>query len=622
MPGSEEREGAPDANVVSLSMSTVFLAGCLLALLAIFAAGGCKSIPTQPEPVPERSAPSPATAVEASLRRAQAADDPAESARHYLEVLERLRDLREAELVERTVRRIRSPAPGRGTTLADALGKTLRYRFDAICLDLAIAAGDDREIERMLATLDPQGPEQERDAMALRARALSAIGDIARAARTLIALVDVTTDAETVAALNTAIWRHLSHMPVLELAARAESAPAPFARAWWELARDFHSEVTNRGQAQQWQRWRSRHPGHPAARHPPPALARVARDPSQLALLVPLAGDFGAAGEAVRDGFLAAYLHSGGQAQHIRIYDTSAMSVHTAYDQAHRQGAEVIVGPLRREAVAAMSALSPALPVIALNHLDPGVEPAGAIVQFSLAIEDLASAIAQALSEEHVERIVLFDSPARWSVRARARLERELAGVEAVGFGTFHRVAEVTNVVGDALHIGESQTRAQEIESLLGTVIEFTPRRRDDVDAVVALIDAEDFQSLKPALDFHFAGDLPVFAAATAMLGSVDLSRLEGLRVCAMPWTVDAGDLGRSVHDAFPSSRGAYASLFALGVDGFRLANQLDRLAKHGEPIPGSTGVLSFGEDDRIRRAPVWAEVTRGRLVPRFDDAD
>ena len=387
------------------------------------------------------------------------------------------------------------------------------------------------------------------------------------------------------------------------------------------LASEFNAAVTSRGQVRQWQRWRGRHPDHVAARHPPPTLRQFPRDPNELALLLPVTGDFGPAGEAVRDGFLAAYLHAGGSSQRIRVYDTNAMSVAAAYDLARQQGAEVIVGPLRKEAVAALAVLSPGLPVIAFNHLDPGSPTTDAMVQFSLAIEDQASAIADALSTADIERIVLFDSPTRWSGRARIRLEDELDGVEAVGFGTFHRLGEVTNVVGKALHISESQTRAQEIESLLGMTLEFAPRRRDDVDAVVALIDAAELLSLKPALDFYFADDLPVFAPSTATLGGVDMSRLEGVRVCTMPWTLDAGDLGRSVYEAFPASRGSYASLFALGVDGFRLANQMDRLTVRREPIPGSTGVLSLGQDGRIRRTLVWAEVIGGRLVPMWDAA-
>ncbi len=571
--------------------------------------------------MPEPTAPSPLTVVEAVLERAQASDDDARRARDYLAALERLHDLGEVDRVGLIVERMLAEETEAGT-LADALERAPRYRFDAIRLERATTAGDTEEIRRLLAVLEPQGPEQARHAMGVRARALSALGDNAASARLLIALVDTTTDAATLEELSAAIWRAVTQMPVIEVRARADAAPNPSARAWWTLAGDFNAAVTSRGQIRQWQRWRSRHPDHPAARHPPPTLRQFSRDPSEIALLLPVTGDFGPASEAVRDGFLAAYLHAGGNSQRIRIYDTNAMSVRAAYDLARQQGSEVIVGPLQREAVAAFAALSPTLPAIVLNHLDPGTATADTVIQFSLAIEDQASAIAAALSEADIERIVLFDSPARWSGRARARLEDELDGVEAVGFGTFHRLAEITDIVGKALHIGESQTRSREIETLLGKTLEFAPRRRDDVDAVVALIDGDEFLSLMPALDFHFARDLPVFAPSTATLGNIDLSRLEGLRICSMPWTLDAGTLGKSVNAAFPASRGSYASLFALGVDGFRLANQLDRLTVQRQVIPGSTGVLSLGEDGRIRRSLVWAQVIGGRLVPIWDAAN
>ncbi|MCY4060256.1 MAG: penicillin-binding protein activator [Gammaproteobacteria bacterium] len=582
---------------------------------------GCKSTPAEPESAPEQAAPSPATPTKADLEPAQAGDDDAGRARAYLAALERLVDVGEADGVGEIVQRMLAEESEAGI-LADALDRAMRYRFDAIRLELATDSGDKEEIRSLLAVLEPQGPEQARHAMGVNARALSALGDPAGSARMLIAQADMTTDAATLDRLSAAIWRQVTQLSVMELRSRAKSASTPSAQAWWTLASDFNAAVTSRGRVYQWQRWRNRHPDHPAARHPPPTLRQFPGDPSELALLLPVTGDFGPAGEAVRDGLLAAYLHAGGNSQRIRVYDTNSMSVRAAYDLARQQGAEVIIGPLRKEAVAALSELSPALPVIALNHLDPGTPTADTMVQFSLAIEDQASAIADALSARDIERIVLFDSPARWSGRARIRLEDELDGVEAVGFGTFTRVGEITSVVGKALHISESQARATEIESVLGTTLEFAPRRRDDVDAVVALIDADEFLSLKPTLDFYFAGDLPVFAPSTGTLGNVDLSRLEGVRVCAMPWTLDAGDLGESVYESFPASRGTYSSLFALGVDGFRLANQMDRLTVRREPIPGSTGVLSLGEDGRIRRTLVWAEVVGGRLVPLWNDVN
>ena len=610
-----------NSRVDKMKLSFMFQAsgaGCLLALAAIFAAGGCKSTPEDRQPATVLDVQQPVDAVEDIVRRAEAASDDAQRARYYLRALERLHDAGDVARAKGMAETMRGREIGQPASIADALAPEARFRFDAIGLDLALESGNIDEVDRLLAVLKPQGLNQERQAMRLRARTLSAVGNVASAAETLMALAEVSTDPDTVEALAGSIWRHLTALPVLESRTRAEAAASASARAWWTLAHDFNAALTRRGQVRAWQRWRSLHTDHPATRYPPPALVRTERDPDQLALLVPVTGDLGAAGEAVRDGFLAAYLHAGSVARRVHVYDTDAMSVRAAYDLALRQGAEVIVGPLQKAEVAALSALTPTVPVIALNHLDAGAPRSEFVVQFSLAVEDQALAIADALEADGVERIVLFDSPARWSSRARVRLEDELDGVEAVGFGTFHRVGQVTNTVGDALHVTESKTRARAIESLLGTQFEFTARRRDDVDAVVALVDADELLSLKPALEFHFAGDLPVYAPATATLDGVDLSRLEGLRVCAIPWMLDPGALGAAVKAGFPASRGSYASLFALGVDGFRLANQFARLTVHREPIPANTGVLSLGDDGRIRRELVWATVRGGRLVPLF----
>ena len=629
-------------------MCWTFPASCLFALTAIFAVSGCKSTPTAPQPVPVQTVPSPVDTVQSILASADAASEDLLKARYYLEALQHLHTAGDLRRARQIAQRLGKPLGAEMGILVDVLSEGERFRFRAIALDLAIDEGNDTETQRLLAALRPTGPHQARQVQRLKARVQSATGNHARAADTLIALAHESTDESDVGDLTASIWHHLSSLSVLELAFHGNNATNPWSRAWWMLARDFNAATTSRGQATAWQHWRARYPRHLAARFPPPALARMLRDPRprgprRIALLVPLSGDFGAAGEAVRDGFLAAYLHAGttsgselepsrdqpatavtGQpwdGQEVRVYDTGAMSVRAAYDLALQEGAEVIVGPLEKSAVAALAALSPTLPTIALNHLDTASPVEGnPLIQFALAVEDQASAIAEALTVQGIERIVLFDSPARWSSRARARFEAELGSVEAVGFGTFYGVEQVTAIVGDALHIAESQARAREVEAVLGARLEFTARRRDDVDAVVALIDAQEFLSLMPALAFHFAGDLPVYGPSSATLGEVDLSRLEGLRMPTIPWILDSGGLGAAVYAAFPASRGVYGSLFALGVDGFRLANQLVRLTVRRETIPGSTGVLSLGDDGRIRRELVWARVSDGSLLPVFGD--
>lgn len=618
----------------------------VVAWVILLAVNGCTGAPSTAKPVVSAPADKPVEPVASALRRAGSATVDRVKAGHYLDALLHLHDDGDTPGVVEIIRHLRAPGTG-GKPIADALSDPPRFRFHAIALDIALDGGDDVEIDRLVANLRPVGERQRRIAARLKARAFAQAGHHAAAAATLIPLTEHRSgDITEMADITAAIWRNLSSLPVFDLDRNALTARSPAAKAWWLLARDINAALTGRDQLRLWHQWRADHPRHGAARFPPPALVRIPPDPMKVALFVPLSGPFGSAGEAVRDGFLAAYLYASTGQQHIRIYDTGAISVEAAYEQALGQGADVIVGPLQKPLVATLADLAPDVPVIALNHLEedpeagqpkpPNASPepnpndgksprsrepgpaeggGGHLVQLSLAVEDQAEAIALALAADGIERVVLFDNPARWSVRARARFEAELEGIEVVGFGTFRTVEDVTAIVGDALHIAASHARAAAIEQLLGTSFEFAPRRRDDVDAIVALVDADELKSLKPALDFHFARDLPVYVPSTAIDGT-GLDRLEGVRVCAIPWRLHPSGLAESVRAAFPASHGTYAALFALGVDGFRLANQLRRLTDREAPISGSTGMLTLGEHGRIQRELVWARVTRGRLVP------
>ena len=80
---------------------------------------------------------------------------------------------------------------------------------------------------------------------------------------------------------------------------------------------------------------------------------------NRVALLLPQDGALASAAQAVRDGFIVGYYEESRARPEVRVYTTgnSRESVLHAYDQARRDGAQAVVGPLGREAVAAISKL-------------------------------------------------------------------------------------------------------------------------------------------------------------------------------------------------------------------------------------------------------------------------
>lgn len=614
----------------------------LLLAAATALLGGCAGTPQPPV------APPPADTTSAALERAVAAADAGERARHYLDAATAAKQSDPARLPELLAR---LTAGDDGVPLMLALPPAGRFEVQALALEAALVGGNKAEVARLEAMLAPQNAAQHRRAARLRVQAWELADAHLGAALALIQIAaeDASNDAGPyIAELTAAGWRHLSQLSIPNLAQAA--AGSSIDTAWLELARMHNAALSGAQQREIWRRWQAAHPRHVAARFPPPSLANPRAPPRRVALLVPLVGDYAAAAEAVRDGFVAAYLHAlppGDVArQEVRVYDTGASGVAPAYRLALAEGADAIVGPLQRSAVAALAALSPTVPVVALNYVEPLArkEPSAAeregaalarkeqrhdvppaakeaegttMLQLALAVEDEASAVAKALARAGATRIALFDSPGPWWARARARFEVELEAAEVVATGTLRGVTEVTGVAAEVLGIDASNARHQALSQLLGTSPAFTPRRRTDVDAVVAFVDSAALMALKPALDFHFARELPVYVPSRAVRG-VAWARLDGVRVCDLPWRLHRQPLRREAA-AFATSRGAAADLFALGIDGFRVVNQLPRLAEHGETIAGSTGMLRAGADGRIRRTPAWGEVAGGVLIAAPD---
>ena len=110
---------------------------------------------------------------------------------------------------------------------------------------------------------------------------------------------------------------------------RAASADDPTKRAWWQLANAVERAFDTGEQRSALASWQREFADHPAARHPPAALARLssgARGAEHIALLLPLSGQLASAGRAVRDGFISAFYRSG-STREISAYDTTDQSV-------------------------------------------------------------------------------------------------------------------------------------------------------------------------------------------------------------------------------------------------------------------------------------------------------
>lgn len=426
------------------------------------------------------------------------------------------------------------------------------------------------------------------------------------------------------------IWRSLMYMDAADLQRHKTQAVTDELRGWLDLALIAKMNQGNLDQQaarlDQWsQQWR----GHPTANALPGDLAILrelaAEQPKQVALLLPLSGKLASLGAAVRDGFMAALFDArarGATLPVVRFYDTeNGTDIIQLSQQAVTEGAEIIVGPLEKSQVAQLYQRPPGVPTLALNRADIDALPPQNLYQFSLAPEDEAIQVAEIAWQESHRRALVVAPRGEWqSKEMHAFTQRwQSRGGEVVATALFEDPQGLSQVVKDSLNLPRSEARARELERLLGRRLEFTPRRRQDIDFVFMLARAQEARSIMPTLAYHYGGDLPVYALSRVYAGypTPDLDRdLDRLRFTEMPWVLDAQQpLKQQILASNPQARNLLR-LYAMGVDSFYLYPRLRQMAQlRDSRLSGQTGYLSLDSNQLVHRELQIAEMRDGRPV-------
>jgi hypothetical protein len=409
-------------------------------------------------------------------------------------------------------------------------------------------------------------------------------------------------------------------------------------RGWLELAPLAAAVARNpTGTQTEIEAWRTRYPTHPAndvvrtelLGQRPQDIRAEALGP-HVALLLPLSGRTGAAGVTVRDGFMTAYYQMpASQRPRLRLYDTAEISAAEAISRARDEGADFIVGPLTRDEVTAAADLGDARPpILALNFLPSDRAGPAGFYQFALSPEDEARAVARRIIDDGRRRGVAVVPEGDWGARVLAAFRQELeadGGVLLADVALDSTRTDWAPEITQVLRINESRAREKRLESILGTKLQFEPRRRGDLDFIFAPSPAATARLLRPQLRFHFAGDVATYATSDSFEPDPAANEdMEGLIFPDMPWML-GGDLADSVRavarDAWPTGGPRRNRLFAFGFDAFRLsaalrAQGMNAGATGSINVAGLTGRLTIDGERRVHRQLEWAQLHNGQTKP------
>lgn len=433
-----------------------------------------------------------------------------------------------------------------------------------------------------------------------------------------------------------AIWSTLMTASTKELSYRLASSGQSDVAGWLQLAaltKNNQDDLSR--QLDALNDWLNRWPNHPAALNLPDELTllstMVMERPQHITLMLPLKGKNGVAGRAIRDGFLSAYYAAQGmrsQTPRIDIIDTAGTDNFLAlYDDAIAQGSELIIGPLQKKHVHQL-AVQPDLivPTLALNYQANGQdsipENTPNLYQFGLSAEDEARQVARKAWQQGFSNSLVLTPNSDWGKRIAHAFADEWFQLTGLVLETQHFSDEksYSNAIKELLNIDESERRAQRLQSLTNTKVEFTPRRRNDMDFIFIAATPKQARQIKPTLAFHFAGNVPVYATSHIFSGTTSplLDRdLDGIIFCESPWMLGYRNnpLKKQIRQIWPATADRLGRLYALGIDAYRLFPRIKQLSViSNSKLDGATGSLALDDRGRVIRTLNWAQIRHGKI--------
>lgn len=426
------------------------------------------------------------------------------------------------------------------------------------------------------------------------------------------------------------IWDAINRFSSAQLDRFASTANSYQSRGWVELARVVTTEQYSiRSQLDaitQWQRIWSQ---HPAAQRLPAQLAKLTQTweqrPKHIALILPLQDT---AGRAIQEGFLSAYyaaLDVSRDVPRISVFDSSNQtSIYPIYDAAVASGADLIIGPLYKQLVNQLQQLDE-LPVktLALNYADDSTSFSTNLTQFGLAPEDeIEQAANLAWQAGHRNAAIITPQSSDYQ-----RLQQAFTngwterGGNVVSLSTFGGDNDYASVIKRLMAIDSSESRRDRIVQLLPrSSVEFTPRRRGDIDFIFLIANPREGRQLKPTLAFYFAGDIPVYALPSIYDGLDNQSAnqdLNGIVFTDAPWILANYDpLKPATTSSLRPAQGPVQRFRAMGIDSFRLYSRLQQFSeKDITSLRGATGILSMDSNGHIHRRLEVARFIDGKAT-------
>ena len=398
--------------------------------------------------------------------------------------------------------------------------------------------------------------------------------------------------------------------------------------AWCELGLEIRdTQLNSQTRANAYQNWRERYPDHSAAQFAviPNDVHDMQTEKGQIALLLPLEGEYLSPSKNFIEGFLNGYFNSlktnEDNRQTIKIFNSSEDGILNSYQDAMKLNPQIIIGGFRQsEAKDLLSLATYEVPTIILNDFDQLNYPEREnLFFFSNSQGDEISHIIGDMWYRGIQSVIVIAPDHPWGVQASEAFQ---AGWVARGGIILDKVIfnqdtrDFTDLLKRPLHIDTSEMRGLFLKRFVNSKLDLSSRRRNDIDGIVLFAYSDKARQIKPALNYLFANDIPVYSSSRIYndVEEPNLYRdLDDIKFAGMPWSLE-GSLQQELN-IDETLHPEYRQLYTRGFDSFLLSQNL-REPSFAQNIPllGATGVLRL-KNNMVTKDPYWYQYKNGSKI-------
>ena len=480
-----------------------------------------------------------------------------------------------------------------------------------------------------------RAPEHQVDILQLRAIALAGSGNTLASLQTRVQLGSLIKDPVEFAHNQNETWRLLATARAEELDAWS-TTDEPILNGWIALAKTKRAPYTSIEQLSfALDEWKATHANHPASENLLTSILEGYENyfviPNKIALLLPMTGRYAKIAEVIHAGINSAReLQTDLQyTPEVTLYDTGddPNQIMYYYNRAVEDGAEFVIGPLKKEAATILAQQSELpIPVLTLNYLAEEQSAPSNLFQFGLLPEDEAIQVAERASlDEHFTAIVLAPV-GQWGERLAGAFQSRFEELGGLILDTQYYLSNETDFSTPlklALQLDQSEERHRQLRSVLGQNLEFEPRRRQDVDMVFLIASPRTARLLRPQINYYYATDLPVYSTSHVFSGIENIARdrdINGVIYCDIPWLLQPTPDHELIREVLILESGEAYQLLprfaALGIDAYQLPVKLAELAALPyERFNGLTGNIKIRSGNKLFRELNWAQFVNGKPI-------